>query len=299
MNRFCALFCLLLISSLTYVEAENKDSKGKEEIVKFDEPVPREVVLDLLQQWFSLPSEDIVHWDQAVAEGRISRNLQLFEKELHGFHEVDYENVQPTVEITLPDGEVFYSLRLEDLGPNLRANLTQEDLNKLLPDVIAAGQAFREYVLQTYGDHSPNTRMYFEDDDLEFVLAYQEERPETRPVEVERPYSGSRVYYLERESFLQGSHVFRGRKSPVSEIDFAFHLDLTSDGREILARVTRENRSGHIAILFQGEVLSIPSFRGELDTSGIQVTGLGKEKIQKILTKGNQGFFRFRQKREE
>ncbi|MCC5788873.1 MAG: hypothetical protein JJT75_04510 [Opitutales bacterium] len=299
LSFYAGLLFLFLSSSLVHGEEETKGSPEEEEISKFDEPVPRELVVDLLQQWFSLPPEDTVHWDKAVAEGRISRQLQLFAKELHGFHEIDHENVQPPVEVTLPNGEVVHGIRPEDLGPNLGANLTQEDLNQLMPDVIAAAEAYKKYVLQKYGDHSPDTRMHFEEGDLEFVLAYQEERPETRPFEVERPFSNSRVYYLEKKSFLQGGHIFRGRKSPVSENDFAFHLDLTSEGREILARVTRDNRPGHMAILFQGEVLSVPSFREELDTSRIQVTGLEQEKIRKILTQGNQGFFRFRQKREE
>ena len=273
---------------------EDAKLRGEESAEKLnpDEPASRELVLETLREWIALPPEVLVHWDRSVEEGKIPENVLLLSKEVF----FNPDNDAEPVEVTLPDGEVVYGLSKEQFGPNFGANIHQEDLDKLMPDILALMKAVESYAMERYGDPSPETRMHFDDDELQFFLAFGEEGAGRKEISFSRN-SEERTYYLEKESFLKGSHIFRGRKISFYDArSYSLGLTLTEEGQELLAQATRENTPGHIAIVFKGEILNVPTFREELSMKDVHVTGLDENTVEMILEKGNTRFFQLFEK---
>lgn len=231
--------------------------------------------------------EDLIFWDEAVAEGRIPENVRILRDQI--FTAFEKAEKSPLHEMTLPNGQVVESLSVQALGPYFGVHISQEDLNKMWPKMNEREEKIQEHYEEHYADMPPPTTMRFEEGDLHLTLAYRTEREGTRVALYER--DGARqTFFLSESPFLNGTHILHARIMKNPQEGDSLSIELTEIGRDALARATRENIRGEIAIIFQGEVISILTVWMEIDTPGMLVTGLTDEQMQKIVSLGKEQF---------
>ncbi len=126
--------------------------------------------MEKIRQLFALPPEDLINWDKAVEAGRILRNVRFFHKYLHDRPHNGMWEEMPSPEVwVLPDGRGVRVFPLEVLGRNLGANVTQEDLDQLLPAMADAHERVEAYGKERYDDPQPWSGVRLESGDFEIT----------------------------------------------------------------------------------------------------------------------------------
>ncbi len=264
-----------------------------------EQPAPRELVLETFRQMLALPPEDQINWDKAVEAGRIPPNVQVLHEYLRDRpHEDVWDAVPPPEMRVLPDGREVEVFPVEVLGPNLGANVTQEDLDRLLPELADAHERIEAYSRTRYDDPDPWSRVRFEPEDFEIAIAYEEEQPGTEKKVLTRGEAGME-YFVERDRLLAGRHVHRAWQVTDDSGRAIMYLDFSEEGAEIIAQATREAVGGYLALMVRGELLSVPRIRAEITGGEVSITGLDPETFRAIIEEGKSRFLNEKSDRQE
>lgn len=252
-------------------------------------PVPRQQVLALFRQLFALPAEDYLDWEESVAAGKIPPDVQAFHEHIVAYNEeVKLGPEELSTEgmpfIDLEDGPRVYPILKASLGPEIGANVSQTDLNSLLPELADIQKRVWERGEQREAEAAEEpefVQVALKPEDLAIARTHESATPET--VEMEIPGGDDPgILHVELPAPLDGRHVKGARIS--TDPFVSVHIELTELGSEILSDVTAEGEGGMFAILLGGEFHSVVAVGGQIRSRKLQLPGsFTEEKAQQLL----------------
>lgn len=286
------LVCLAAVALTDARQPDGPPAPGEEEeALDPTQPAPRDRVLDTLREKLALSAEDTVHWDEAVAAGRIPPNVVILREYLVARgEELHWDEIDLPPSVTLPDGREISPLPIELLGPNLGANVTQEDLNTLSPDLAEAQQRVDEYSRALNAPEPPDPLFAeeapleggLERSDFAVTYAFDAERPGTveEVLTLVRPNGGtfSRPIYVDPEPFIDGKHV--------RDVFLVYHeygrvavvIKLNEEGTKSLAEATRDLAEARdrpdnprLALFVERELVSAPSVGAQVTSGSLEL----------------------------
>lgn len=285
-HLFLIIFASGLLAALWFFKKLPQDPEtpansilADENLFDLSQPLPKEKVLELFQKLFALPAEDYANWERAAEAGRIPPELTDFRAYLFGSHpeltnggEKDPTDSLPFIEQA--DGNRIYPVVRQSLGPLLSTNITQADLNELLPKIAAFQQRLWDYEEQKAAEPAIFQPVRLKPDDLAITLALHQ--PSENTIEVitsndpEAP-----VFHFQMPPFLDGRHVSGARVSKTPFI--SLHLELSESGSQTLAEVTEKHAGEFFGILLGGEYHAVIGVGGRMETRNLQLPGTMSE----------------------
>lgn len=253
-------------------------------------PVPRDQVLDLFRQVFAMPAEDFLNWEESVKAGKIPADVRAFHEQIIAFNaenEIDPEalSTEGLPSIDLPDGPRVYPVLKATLGPQIGANVSQEDLNTLLPELADLNQRIWDIEAREAED-DPSAGADFTVVHLmpaDLAISRVREAPSADTISFATSQGDDPdVLHVERPAILDGRHVVGARIG--TEPFVSLHVRLTEEGSELLAKATAEHTGKMFAILIGGEYHSAVAIGGQIKTRNLQLPGsLTEERARLIL----------------
>lgn len=283
---FAAASALALALTMQHALAAD-DAKSTE--LDTSRPVPRELVLETFREMLDLPPEVVVEWDDAVADGRISRNIAVLTEYIQSrARKIDIEELGPPPSATLPDGSVAHGIYLELLGPNVGAEVTQEDLDLFIPDLAAAQRNVNDYQAERHQEwmdaEFPLIPMNLAAED--FMISVVLTEPSSADEWIEMEYTSNqetKTLRISKTPVVDGREVAALRDRSDPEKGPLVEIHLSEAGTTALAEATAgavENPM-QTAYILNGEILSAPHLRLHL-TSGPYI--FRGDVAEKILT---------------
>ncbi len=262
------ILALLLMSTLALFALT--DATGNQEtaseILDPTAPVPRELVLDTLRQIQELPARDRIHWQEAIAADRIPENAGILLAFLNArIREVDLTRFVPPI-VTLPDGREVRTMHVGLLGPNLGANITQEDLNALAPLMAEGHEQVLEYFAEAERRRHWIPLSLHADDFAIFLVSREDLTAPTRQAVV----TGEALQRVQR--------ILDDRENPVG-----LRLFLDQNGVSRLREATRDAAGSHL-VLHGPEGLRLGSIQiGYGSISSVLDISLARELVEMVI----------------
>src|SRR5690606_37296820 len=190
--------------------------------------------------------------------------------------------------IELPNGERVYPIDKASLGPILGANVTQEDLNTLLPRLATLQKRILDLESDAseesparIPDHPVFIPAKLEPDDFTLSLVQDELTDDALAVDT-GPANSNRVLYLRTPPLLDGRSIIGARLE--TEPFTSLVVQLSEAGGQQLAEVTREHSGNLFVILLAGKYHAAVAIGGEMQTRTLQLPGaFSEESARKLL----------------
>ncbi|HLS29140.1 MAG TPA: hypothetical protein VK041_10850, partial [Opitutales bacterium] len=176
--------------------------------------------------------------------------------------------------IEQPDGSRIYPVVRQSLGPLLSANITQADLNELLPEVAAFQQRLWDYEKKQAAEPVIFKPVRLQPEDLAITLALNEADENTIEFAAGDDPNAA-IFHFQMPPFLDGSHIVGARINRTPFI--GLQLELSETGSQILAEVTENHAGEFFGILLGGEYHAIIGVGGRMETRNLQLPGTMSE----------------------
>lgn len=271
---------------VTYTKSSSKsDESGHARELDLTRPVPRDQVLELFRQVFAMPAEDFLNWEKSVEAGKIPPDVRAFHEQIIAFNEEN--DIDPAALATeglpfidLPDGPRVYPVLKATLGPHIGANVSQEDLNTLLPELADLNQRIWDVEARKAEAGAGFTAVQLRPADL--GISRVREAPAANTVSFATSQGDdSYVLHVERPAILDGRHVMGARIN--TEPFVSLYLRLTDEGSKILAEATAKHTGETFAILIGGEYHSAIPIVGQVQTRQLQLPGSFTEERARLI----------------
>lgn len=288
-NKLIAVLSALALASAIQHALAADNADGTE--LDPSRPVPRELVLETFREMLALPPEVVVEWDAAVADGRIPRNVAVLSEYIQArARGLDIEELGPPPSATLPDGSVAHGIYLELLGPNVGANVTQEDLDVFIPDIAAAQRNANAYQAERYQKwmdaEFPLIPVDLAADDFMISVVLAESSSEDEGIEMEYTFHHeTKILRISTPPIIDGRDVAAIRDRPDPEGGPLVEIHLSAAGSTALAEATA-NAAGNpmqMAYIMNGEIVAAPHLRFQLTTGPLTFRGALAEKILALV----------------
>lgn len=268
-----------------------EDAEQESGPLDLSQPVPREQVLDLFKQLFALPAEDYLYWKEAGAAGRIPEDVRAFQENIITFNKEtvlapEDLSTEGLPSVDLPDGPRVYPVLKATLPPAIGAEISQEDLNSLLPELADLQQRIWKFEEEEARKAEVFTKAQLKADDLTIALVKDAASENTVTVVVPGEKEGS--LHVRMPALLDGRHVKGVRMATKPFV--SLHIELTDEGSELLGKVTAEHAGKIFAILIGGEYHAAVAVGGKMETQHLQLPGrLGEEEAVALLQSWTNG----------